>query len=103
MALISYLVYCKTTKRTILPWKINSVSVPSITFRQFYEDDVVAKYTMYDTSCNLRELNCVFVGKSKEDVDEVDCNLQILSVCHTFGPYVKFIVEEIGESPIDGE
>ena len=42
------------------------------------------------------ELHNNFVGSSKERIDLVDSNLKAMDVISVFGPYAKFLVEEIG-------
>ncbi len=47
-------------------------------------------------SATQLELNTTFVGSSKEHLDQVDADLRVCEVIGTFGPYAKFLVEEIG-------
>ena len=42
------------------------------------------------------ELHSTFVGSSKDRLDAVDTDLKVLHVTSVFGPYAKFLVEEIG-------
>ena len=100
MALINFAVYCRSSKRALLPWKIASVSPPNSTFRAHYGGDV--------TSSMERDADLVstFVGKSKDHTDEVDSDLTMAEVCGTFGQFVKYFVEEkkvdVGGSSSEG-
>ena len=95
MALINYLVYC-TSGKTLVPWRICSVDPPSLSFRQFYCQKVLD---------NSRELVGSFVGRSKEQADEVDSDLIISEVCSVFGHFVKFysrLVDATNDVPSEG-
>ena len=43
-----------------------------------------------------RELDSAFVGASKDKLDSVDCDMCVADVTSLFGPFVKFMVEEVG-------
>ena len=49
------------------------------------------------------ELESTIVGTSKERLDVVDSNLKTMDVTIVFGPYIKYIVEEIGGRCTAGE
>ena len=49
------------------------------------------------------EFNSTFVGTSKERLDLVDSNLKAMDITIVFGPYVKYVVEEIGGRCTAGE
>ena len=49
------------------------------------------------------ELDSTFVGTSNEQLDVVDSNLKAMDVTIVFGPYVKYIVKEIGGRCTAGE
>lgn len=66
--LLNYTVYPKSAQRTLIPWKIRSVDPPSLSFCGFFHS-VVRDETP--------ELISTFVGKSKEQTDEMDSNLAI--------------------------
>ena len=86
-ALLQYLVFCKAVRRSLFNWRISAISPPTLTFSEFYVQQ------LENVSFN-RRLESVFVGQSKEDcTSEVDKNLSILDVTHSFGQYVKFFVE----------
>lgn len=40
------------------------------------------------------KLVSTFVGKTKDQADEVDSDLVVSEVCNTFGQFVKFYVED---------
>ena len=88
--MLNYTVYCKTGKRLILPWNIVPVMHPDATFSDFYSTTVAR---------NIREpsrqLDAAYVGRSKENLDYVDCNLNVNDVTSAFGSFAKFVVEEI--------
>ena len=87
MGLLNYMVFCKSSQRTLATWKISSVEPPTLTFRGFFE--------AYIQRGDL-ELESTFVGKSKEHTDEVDSDLLISEVCIAFGSFAKFYAQEMG-------
>ena len=87
MTLINYTVYCKSTKKTLLPWQIVSVHPPSHSFCSFFESEVKQKCSL---DCQMTH---VHVGKTKEALDQVDSSLVIVDVTSVFGNFVKFTTE----------
>ena len=95
MTLLNYTVYCKSSKRTILPWRIVRVHPPSHTYSSFFEVEVKA-------SCPANcELSQVHVGRSKDGLDLVDSSLTIADVTNVFGSFVKFSVDAASELATD--
>lgn len=91
MTLLNYTVYCKSSKRTVLPWRIVLVHPPSHTYSSFFEVEVKA-------SCPATcELNQVHVGRSKDGLDLVDSTLTIADVTNVFGSFVKFSIDAAPE------
>ena len=88
------MIYCKSSNRTLIPWKISSVNPPSLTFREFF-----LSASNFEEP---RELVATFVGRSKEETDEVDCDLAISEVCTAFGHFAKFYTQQIVCSEEDG-
>ena len=81
------------SKKNSLPWKIAECSLPTFTFKQFYEEKVGSKLSD-------RVLKQVFVGQTKESLDLVDHDLVVAEVLSVFGRYVKYNVEkEAGSEP----
>lgn len=74
---------------------------PDITFRGFYHQDGT-RY-IESGSCSQLELQTTYVGRSKDQLDVVDSDLKVLDVTSVFGPYAKFLVEEIGGGDNEGE
>ena len=87
MGLLTYCVYCTSSRRTILPWRIGKCQVPTLTFKQFYDEQVGSGYSD-------RVLKEVFVGQNKESLDLVDYDLTMAEVLSVFGRYVKYTVEQ---------
>ena len=71
------------------------VHPPNVTFRGFYGTTVAMRVAELN-----RELESVFVGSGKEKLDAVDCDMCITDVTSLFGPFVKFVVEEVGGGPL---
>ena len=70
----------------------------NITFHGFYHREA----TRFIEGCSRvaeLELSKVFVGRCKEALDLVDSEMTVLEVASVFGPYTKFIVEQIGKPP----
>jgi hypothetical protein len=93
MSIINYAVYHQAKKRTILPWKITSVSPPSTTFGSFFLSEV-RPLLCQEAQCLLSE---IYVGKGKDILDSVSSELVIAEVVPLFGPFVKFAVGEMEE------
>ncbi len=85
MGLLNYSLYCAASKKTILPWRIAECSLPSLTFKQFYNQHVVG----CDYFDPLYVLKQVFVGHNKETLDLVDYDLNVVEVFSMFGRHVK--------------
>ena len=64
-----------------------SVNHPTLTFRAFLH-----------SVCQSKELAATFVGKSKDQTDEVDSDLVLADVCSSFGQFAKFYVEDHEEA-----
>ncbi len=91
MTIINYCVFCITNRKSVLPWQICAVNPPSLTFTNFFLSEVLPQ-------CGNRcEISDVFVGKTKESLDHVSCELVIADVISVFGPFVKFntTIEEL--------
>ena len=96
--MLNYSVYCRTVRRSIVPWNIATVEPPDTTFRKFFSENVLPKIQEPN-----RELKETFVGKSKDMLDCVDKDMCVREVITTFGPYAKFVTEEIGAiGPVAG-
>ena len=94
---MNFTVYNKTARTTVVPWRILGVNPPDLTFRGFYYKEGVRYIECgSDISATQLELDTTFVGRNKERMDLVDPDLIVLDIIATFGPYVKFLVEEIG-------
>ena len=87
MGLLNFCVYCASPRRTVLHWRIADCSLPTTTFKQFYDEHVVGcDYLQY-------VLKQAFVGHTKESLDLVDYDLSVAEVVSVFGRYVKYTVE----------
>ncbi len=95
--MLNFNVYNQTAHRTVVPWRIHKVTPPDVTFRGFYHEQGTrfVEGGSSGPSATQLELNTTFVGSSKEHLDQVDADLRVSEVIGTFGPYAKFLVEEI--------
>ena len=76
-----------------MPWRIASIG-PALSFRTFFETAVkfqIPNASERDTESLLKQ---VFLGKSKDFMDLVDCDLNMDEVVPVFGPFVKYIIVE---------
>ncbi len=97
-AMLNYSVYCKTARRYLVHWNIGFAEPPDVTFRGFFSTKVSPQIMEPN-----RELEKTYVGKSKEKLDPVDSDMRVTDVTSLFGPYVKFVAEEIGAiEPVAG-
>ena len=93
--MLNFTVYNKTSRKTSVPWRIHAVNPPDLTFRGFYHQEG-ARFIEGGSHSAQLELHSTFVGSSKDRLDAVDSDLKVLDVTSVFGPYAKFVVEEIG-------
>ena len=98
--MLNFTVYHRTARKTLVPWRINKVTPPDVTFRGFYHEQGsrFVQGRSSGPSATLLELHATYVGSSKEQLDQVDPDLGVLEVIRTFGPYAKFLVEDAGGS-----
>ena len=100
--MLNFTVYNRSDRRTLVPWRIHGVNPPDISFRGFYHNEAT-RFIEGGSSASRLELQSTFVGASKESMDLVDSSLKAMDVISVFGPYTKFIVEEIGGECSAGE
>ena len=91
MTLINYTVYCNSSRKTLLSWKIVSVHPPSQSFHSFFEAEVKPKCP---ENCQMSQ---VYAGKTKWALDQVDPSLIIADVADYFGNFVKYATEKAPE------
>ena len=89
--LANVLVYCVETKKTLVQWRITSVSPPDVTFVNFLQDSIL------NQPCELKN---VYVGRQKESLDEADMNMCVSQVVSMFGPFIKFHVKSESSSAL---
>ena len=87
MGLLNFCVHCTSARRTLLPWKIAECPLPTFTFKQFCEEKVGSEFSD-------QVLKQVFVGQTKESLDQVDHDLVVAEVLSVFGRYVKYNAEK---------
>ena len=76
------MVYCQSTRKVLLPWRISGVGTHSLSFRMYY--DMVVKPQFAESPRNLSE---VFVGKGKDALFLVDSDPVIADVVPVFAPF----------------
>ena len=84
--MLNYYVFCQTRKHTLVPWTIEALDPPNMTFREFLSKKV---------DLDGLQLGKTFVGKSKDNLDPVTPDLVAADVIRTFGPFVKYFVEQM--------
>lgn len=60
---------------------------PSLSFRQFFRTKLDGEQ---------QELLNTYVGRSKDQTDQVDSDLNVSEVCSAFGHFVKFYCQHVG-------
>ena len=76
-----------TVRRPRGPCSHGKYALSTSTFRAFLH-----------SVCQSKELAATFVGKSKDQTDEVDSDLVLADVCSSFGQFTKFYVEDHEEA-----
>ena len=84
--MLNYNVFCQTRNRTLVPWRVQALDPPNVTFQEFLSSRV---------DFDGLELDKSFVGRSKENIDPVALDLVAADVIQTFGPFVKYHVKEM--------
>ena len=84
--MLNYYVFCQTRKKTLVPWLIEALEPPNVTFREFLSQKV---------DLGGLQLGKTFLGKSKDNLDPVTPDLVAADVIRTFGPFVKYFVKEM--------
>jgi len=84
--MLNYYVFCQTRKKTLVPWMIEALEPPNVTFRELLSTKV---------DLDGLQLGKTFVGKSKDNLDPVTPDLVAADVIRTFGPFVKYFVEQM--------
>ena len=93
--MINFYVTCPC--KVLVSWRIHGITTPNVSFRGFFHE--TGSLFIEAQSSSHFELNC-----TKEKIDLVDSDLKVLDVVSVFGPYVKFVVAEIGrEEQNEGE
>ena len=100
--MLNFTVYNRSDRRTLVPWRIHGVNPPDISFRGFHYNEAT-HFIERGSAASQLELQNTFVGTSKERMDLGDSSLKVMDVISVFGPYTKFIVEEIGGECSAGE
>ena len=88
--MLNFTVYCKSSNKTIFPWRICAVNPPDVTFRRFYHKEMKEQ-----PGVDSLVLDSTFVGRSKDSLDAVDSDLRVLDVTGMFGPFAKFCVKDL--------
>jgi len=73
-------------ERKHVPCTIEGLEPPNVTFREFLSEKV---------DLDGLQLDKTFVGKSKDNLDPVIPDLVAADVICTFGPFVKYFVEQM--------
>jgi hypothetical protein len=94
--LLNFTVYCQTAQKTLLPWRIASLTPPDATFRSFFQNFVVPKVQE-----DGKDLVATYIGRGKEKLDAVDSDLGVAEVVSLFGPFVKYMVEDVDQAMTD--
>ena len=75
-------VFCKSVKRTLLPWQIMGIGLPYTTLVGFFKSTIRQK--ILEECQQSRELSQVFLGRKKENIDIVDPNLRMNDIFASF-------------------
>ena len=73
--MLNYHVFCSSKNKTLVPWTIEALNPPNVTFREF----LYSKFDLHGRT--PRKLDKTFVGRSKEKLDLVGADLVAADVC----------------------
>jgi hypothetical protein len=77
----------------LLFWRIASLTPPEATFHSFF-NNVVAPNIQEDG----KDIVTTYVGRGKDCLDIVDSDLGVSDVVKLFGPFVKYLVENMDQA-----
>ena len=90
---LNYTVYSQTTRKTLLSWRIASLTPPDATFLCFFNNSVAPKFQEGN-----KDLVATHVGRGKDSLDAVDSDIGVAEVVSLFGSFVKYTVKSIDEA-----
>ena len=93
--LVNVSIFCTTHHRLLLPWKILPIGSPSRSVEQFFHDVAAPLAERYSKS-NMK-LDKVFLGRSKDHLDDLDFPIPLDVAVGTFGAYVRYITLQQSE------
>ena len=93
MALINVTVVSEWS--TLLPWKITSADLGKESIKEYYECTLS---TGIDDAFN--QLSKAFLGRSKDNLDLIELNVELQQAVSMFGHFLKFVVtKQIVDTP----
>ena len=93
MALVNCSVYNPSEKCVVSPWKIMAVGASGRAIKQYFAE-VVGKDVI--NSGHTVELVGAFLGRSKEQLDEVDISVPLDMAVQYFGGFLRYHVSSCG-------
>ena len=100
MSLVNVGIFCTSHNWLLLPWKIIPIEIPGRTVEQFFHD-VAAPLAESSSKSNMK-LDKAFLGRSKDNLDEIDFQIALDVAVSTFGAYVRYITSERSERVEEG-
>ena len=90
--LVMVSVFCRSRHSLVMPWKILQIGEPGRTVEQFFHDVAWAK--IQSTSSTTIELISVYLGRSKENLDEVELSIRLDLAVATYGGYLRYVISQ---------
>ena len=84
--LVMVSVLCRSRHSLLMPWKILQNGEPGRTVKQFFHDVALAK--IQRASSTTMELISVYLGQSKESLDEIELSIRLDFAVSTYGGYL---------------
>ncbi len=90
--LVNASIFCRTKNQFLLPWRILHMGQPGHTVEQFFHD--VAATHIESTSSTRIILERAYLGRSKDNLDQIDLSVTLDSAVPLFGGFLRYITTQ---------
>ena len=91
-------VYCLSDHQVLMAWKIIHIGEPGRTVEQFFHDVAVSHIESSSSISNIK-LDCAYLGRSKESLDQIELSIQLDLAVAVFGGFLRYVVSQEQPAP----
>ena len=81
-----------------MAWKIIHIGEPGRTVEQFFHDVAVSHIESSSSISNIK-LDCAYLGRSKESLDQIELSIQLDLAVAVFGGFLRYVVSQEQPAP----